>query len=178
MKTCSKCGETKEFTEFNKRSSSKDGYHGSCKVCRAKVNKARYDSASPEKVEERKHKKREYNKNASDEVKERKRLYDKRYFASEAGKVTTAKSVHKRRAQKISTQDGTATSQALEELKSTQNHQCCHCSCSLDFSAKGQVHLDHLIPLSKGGAHTISNVAWSCAHCNLTKSAKMVCEDG
>ena len=168
MKTCSKCSINKEYTEFNKRSSSSDGYHGSCKACRAVVNKNRYDS---EDVELRIRKRREYNLSTPEDVKQRKVIYDKKYFASEAGKITTAKSVHKRRAQKLSTEDGTVTSQALEDLKQKQNKECHHCSCTLDFSAKGQVHLDHLKPLSKGGSHTITNVVWSCASCNLKKSA-------
>lgn len=32
-------------------------------------------------------------------------------------------------------------------------------------------HLDHIQPLSKGGLHTIENLAPACARCNLTKNA-------
>ena len=38
-------------------------------------------------------------------------------------------------------------------------------------------HLDHYMPLSKGGAHSISNVVWSCAACNLTKNNKLPIKD-
>lgn len=30
-------------------------------------------------------------------------------------------------------------------------------------------HVDHLIPLSRGGAHAIQNLVPSCAHCNISK---------
>ncbi|MNE43272.1 HNH endonuclease [compost metagenome] len=33
-------------------------------------------------------------------------------------------------------------------------------------------HVDHYQPLSKGGAHTVSNLVIACPRCNLTKSAK------
>ena len=207
MKKCKLCTETKNFTEFHKKSSTKDGYYGFCKTCKAAkdkeynaknklaiarktlayrkkhkaaiaaCNKKKYYTATPEEVEVRKGKKRIRTKNAPEAVKQRKRDYDKKYFASEAGKITTARSVHKRRAQKIATEDGTVTAVALELLKVTQKHACYHCSVALDFSAKGKVHLDHLIPLSKGGCHSIVNVAWSCASCNLRKSDTIL-QDG
>ncbi len=34
-------------------------------------------------------------------------------------------------------------------------------------------HLDHYIPLSKGGSHTMDNVRPSCSYCNLSKNAKL-----
>lgn len=33
-------------------------------------------------------------------------------------------------------------------------------------------HLDHIVPLSRGGTHTPDNVAWACAPCNLSKGSK------
>ena len=33
MKTCTKCGETKEFSEFSKNKSRNDGYNNHCKQC-------------------------------------------------------------------------------------------------------------------------------------------------
>jgi|GEM_PF-3043553 len=38
MKKCSKCGELKSLTEFNKDSKTKDGYRSDCKVCKLKVD--------------------------------------------------------------------------------------------------------------------------------------------
>lgn len=43
MKTCSKCGETKELSEFSKAKSRKDGLHPYCKACRRAYNKANKD---------------------------------------------------------------------------------------------------------------------------------------
>lgn len=204
MKTCTQCNETKEETAFHKQTRSKDGYSNTCKLCKSAIDKKyrennkeaiktknieyrknnkekiakrqrkQYHEATSEEVEKRREAKRKYRQNAPEEVKQRKKEYDKKYFASEAGKITTMKSIHKRRAQKLSSEDGTVTSQALDKLKEEQSYQCKYCKCELDFSAKGQVHLDHVIPLSKGGAHSITNVVWSCASCNLKKSNKLI----
>jgi len=202
MKRCNKCGELKSLDQFHVKTQNTDGYSHTCKECKSKIDKAyreankdvlkqktkekyhnnkevwkarnkkRYDNATPEEVQRRKEVHRKYNQNMPEDVKKRKQEYNKKYFASEAGKSVTIRSIHKRRAQKIASEDGTVTAQALEELKTTQEYKCNYCKVDLDFTAKGKVHLDHVIPLSKGGAHSITNVVWSCAKCNLLKSNK------
>ena len=48
MKKCSKCQETKELTEFSKRSAAKDGLYAYCKPCACKVA-TEWNKANPEK---------------------------------------------------------------------------------------------------------------------------------
>lgn len=43
---------------------------------------------------------------------------------------------------------------------------------------KGRRHLDHIVPLSKGGAHVASNLACACRSCNARKGAKLPEEVG
>lgn len=43
--------------------------------------------------------------------------------------------------------------------------------CDAEFSAD-KLHIDHIIPLSRGGSHTVDNVCTACAFCNLSKNAK------
>ena len=206
MKYCCKCNVSKSFDSFHKKCNSSDGFSTICKECKRALDKAyreenkeklakqfkdkyykdlevtralareKYKNASDEAKVKRKLTKKEYNKNLPEHVKERKKNYDKEYFSSETGKLVIANSVHKRRAQKLSSCDNTITSQSLEELKKSQEYLCKYCGCALDFSAKGTVHLDHVIPLSKGGAHSISNVVWSCSSCNLRKSNTIINE--
>jgi 5-methylcytosine-specific restriction endonuclease McrA len=62
----------------------------------------------------------------------------------------------------------------------------CHiCNTPIDFTASKKVgvgnwrvglHMDHLIPLSKGGSDTIDNVRPSHGECNLVKNAKVLQE--
>lgn len=42
MKQCRKCLQNKDFSEFNKQTRAKDGFHPFCRPCRKKDNKERY----------------------------------------------------------------------------------------------------------------------------------------
>ena len=77
--------------------------------------------------------------------------------------------VKKRRKLKIDKSDKSINIKSLAELRDIQKNKCYYCSIELDFTTKGKTHLDHYIPLSKGGTHSISNVVWSCDKCNLQK---------
>jgi len=48
--------------------------------------------------------------------------------------------------------------------------RCYLCGQKIPF---GKRHVDHIIPLSKGGAHRPSNLAVACKECNRRKAAKM-----
>jgi 5-methylcytosine-specific restriction endonuclease McrA len=50
-------------------------------------------------------------------------------------------------------------------------HRCAYCG-----GNDGGIHMDHVIPLSRGGRHAIGNVLPACQHCNLSKGAKLLAE--
>jgi hypothetical protein len=50
-------------------------------------------------------------------------------------------------------------------------HRCAYCGGNEDG-----IHMDHVIPLSRGGRHAIGNVLPACQACNLSKGAKLVAE--
>lgn len=52
----------------------------------------------------------------------------------------------------------------LEEWQEICASEACHwCSATLHRSFR---HIDHIVPLAKGGEHTKSNLVASCANCN------------
>ena len=51
-------------------------------------------------------------------------------------------------------------------LYEAQHGLCYYCGTSL---AETKQHLEHMIPLSRGGAHALSNLVLSCIACNLQK---------
>ena len=55
----------------------------------------------------------------------------------------------------------------LQKLIKKQNGCCAYCNCLLE-----QFHIDHKIPLSRGGKHVEENLALACAKCNLRKNKK------
>jgi len=59
-----------------------------------------------------------------------------------------------------------------------QNWKCKQCGVKLKYSSKQDfdasvAHIDHVIPLSKGGEDDIENFQALCPECNLKKSATM-----
>jgi len=45
-----------------------------------------------------------------------------------------------------------------------------------DEIKRGDLHFDHVVPLSKGGSHSTDNIKPSHSRCNLVKGAKLLPE--
>ena len=60
------------------------------------------------------------------------------------------------------------TSAEWEAQVASQGGRCHWCGSSI---ADG-FHMDHVMPLARGGLHTAANVVASCAECNLSKGAR------
>lgn len=56
--------------------------------------------------------------------------------------------------------------EAWRELQDAYLGSCAYC-----FTAPS-VAQDHIVPLSRGGAHTIDNIAPACKSCNSSKGAR------
>lgn len=54
----------------------------------------------------------------------------------------------------------------IPSLMESQRGKCAYCRCNI----REQFHVDHIVPLSKGGKHESRNVQLLCAPCNLRKS--------
>ena len=50
------------------------------------------------------------------------------------------------------------------------NFKCCVCGASPAKDASVELHIDHIIPWSKGGETTLDNLQTLCSKCNLGKS--------
>lgn len=53
------------------------------------------------------------------------------------------------------------------------NFKCCACGASPAKDPSVELHIDHIIPWSKGGETTIDNLQTLCSKCNLGKSDLM-----
>jgi len=58
----------------------------------------------------------------------------------------------------------------IDELLNQYNHKCFYCN--IEVKKGINLHLDHKIPLSRNGEHSINNLAPSCKTCNLKKGTK------
>lgn len=60
----------------------------------------------------------------------------------------------------------------LDRLLHHQRHACAYCALPL----VGEMHLDHVVPIARGGRHGIGNVVWACPRCNRTKNARLLAD--
>lgn len=67
---------------------------------------------------------------------------------------------------------GSYTEQDVASLISSQKGKCVNCQSELIHEGKNKYHMDHIIPLSKGGRNDKYNLQILCAPCNIKKSDK------
>ncbi len=174
-KRCSKCKIEKELEEFYNDKVKKDGKYPQCKECVKE-----YRKKHKEKIKIHDKKFREENKEKltiyAKQYREKNTEKIKKYYKTEKGKIASSNARHKRRFLKLKTMDGSIPTnmtcpltKELQSLLTKQDNKCYLCNTDIS-NAK---HLDHWIPLSKGGRHSIDNVIWLCPTCNLQKSAKV-----
>jgi 5-methylcytosine-specific restriction endonuclease McrA len=63
--------------------------------------------------------------------------------------------------------DGSHTSEEVQQMVRDQGGVCAYCELSLN----GSYHVDHMIPLSRGGRNDWTNLAITCGNCNLSKGS-------
>jgi len=74
----------------------------------------------------------------------------------------------KRRSLKLSNGTFSITDKDIFRQLGRQNNECFWCHKKLK-----SYEMDHVIPLSKGGSHSIGNIVMSCSECNRTKSDRL-----
>lgn len=66
------------------------------------------------------------------------------------------------------------TSKLREYIKQRDDYTCKNCSISTNTERNLLLEIDHIVPLSKGGVTTESNLQTLCWRCNRTKGAKIL----
>ena len=195
-KLCKVCNQVKDLGKFSKHSRMSDGYLNMCKSCKSAYDKKRREEKREDINKKAKEaykanieKRREMNRNsyykhvekrkeAAKEYRENNKEKYKKYFSQhhqdkkedETYIMKRKLRKHEHRQKQFNTADGTITVEELKNLKLRQNDQCGYCGTILSQLPETNVHLDHIVPLSLGGAHTISNVVFACSACNLSKN--------
>jgi len=171
-KTCGVCKQILPFDKFHKRSASLDGLCSKCKDCQSEYIK-------------------EYRQKNGDSLKEKKRIYAKENIKKQRERWynwyqknrehwnaksaawwkdhSERKNVHTR--QRYVTKlnaSGHHTSEDIKAIKLKHNYRCNYCGTD---DSKG--HIDHIIPLTKGGTNYGANLQLLCVSCNTSKGNKM-----
>ncbi len=106
------------------------------------------------------------------EVREYNRVYRNRPEVRERSHIR-----HHRRRSRNKAALGDYTAAQIQALLKKQKHCCYYAACGhVRFQCvKGRYiyHIDHVIPLSRGGSNDISNLVLACPTCNLRKNDKL-----
>ena len=92
----------------------------------------------------------------------------KAYRLTENGRLSNLNYRHKRRS--IVKNTNTIILNKLVEV--VEDSKKCYW-CGLEFNGGIKKSIDHFIPLSRGGTHSLDNIVISCISCNCKKSNKM-----
>lgn len=150
-KRCPRCKETKPITEFGKDKRNKNGLNVYCKTCKKKYN----DEQREYRIEYYKRKPRF----------ERCREYSKRY-RKEHPDYRRKNNINRRA--RIKNSEGNTSTIEINECLLFFNYECAYSGVPL---TEGH-HLDHIIPISKGGSSDIHNLVPCLPTINLQKSIK------
>lgn len=140
-KKCFTCGEVKPVSDFNKHPQGTGGVGSNCRLCLS-VKSREWFAKNPEY-------RSEWNTNNAE-----RKLAD----------------VHRRRAIKMDVDADLIDRRAVFER---DNNACQLCGDPMDMSKKTPHPLaptiDHIVPISRGGTHTMDNIQSAHFHCNISK---------
>lgn len=187
-KICRKCKTEKTAAEFHKSKINKDGLMSYCAKCRnAHASAIRSDEI---RAKERarynaNHDKRRAYSNAwqlanNEKVKQ----YSKKYYENNKDKCRKSTEIWKnnhierrreikrlaqnRRWARYHRASGVYTETDINKLFEAQRKKCAICKTSII----NKYHIDHVVPLSKGGSNDKDNLQLLCPLCNIRKGAK------
>ncbi len=151
MKQCGKCGKWKPHEAFSISNKANDGLQHKCKDCNHIYHA------------EHKTERNQYF------AKYRKNHLEKRHMSNRAGS-------HNRRA-RLRSAGGSLMTSDLKAIRAAQTDKkgrlrCWYCGIRISDTP----HIEHKIPLSRGGSNGPENICYSCSDCNLRKSTKTLAE--
>lgn len=193
MLACAKCGEQKKPEEMGKSSSKKNGLSTRCKLClsaiarewrkknpeSAKASVKKYRDKNREAYLER-FKKYKAEKNKSPEYKRSVKERNRRYYYSDIEKsrayyrelrAASKESVSiSNRKQKLKRKNVKSFKVFNFEIAKIVKSPCAKCA------QPGPSTIDHIIPVSRGGTHSIGNLQPLCKSCNSRKNNRVMME--
>lgn len=157
MKTCTKCKIEKQTSEFSRDKKSKDGFSYHCKNC-VRARHIECDDRIREKT-------REYRKNNKQAIAELMRKWS-------AASLDKRSSYERNRNAIKKNSSGSHTAAEIKLIFESQRGLCASCPNKLFRSGKNKFHVDHIMPLAKGGTNDRYNLQCLCPTCNMRKHAK------
>jgi 5-methylcytosine-specific restriction endonuclease McrA len=188
LKRCSKCGETKAVSEFHKETAKADGRKAFCKCCCKEKDHVRYMAVRQQSIaaatlwyqahmgQKKETDRTLYLENAEGKKADARLWYATNWERGRKQRNQYAKAhpemdrchTENRRALKIAS-GGTITAEEWQELVGAFGRKCLCCG-----ATDKKLTMDHVIPLARGGVHSIANVQPLCLSCNSRKNVREV----
>lgn len=168
-KKCVKCGVEKNLSDFNVAPLGKDGFRTDCKACQKERNRLwRIEHKDIQEACRASWKERHptYNIDYYIANKEAVTERNKQWRKSRPDKVTEYN--HKRRS-RINENGGVITEKEWLDILEKFEYKCV--CCGVDNQ---KLTLDHIVPISRGGANVADNVQPLCGTCNRKKGTKTI----
>jgi 5-methylcytosine-specific restriction endonuclease McrA len=187
---------------FNRDKEGKDGLHSSCKSCSRRKARDYYAAHSDRILEQIKtreaanpEKAREWDRTYYQRLKERRPNDGKERYAKRKDKVALYKQINKerlaanrkatkhtwasrrpacrvaeanRRRARKKNNGGSHTAADIEQQYERQKGKCFYCGAKVGK----KYHVDHVVPLAKGGSNGPENLVIACPSCNCAKHDK------
>lgn len=183
MKRCSACKVAKPLTEFGCNRSKPGGLHDECRPCKKTSDHRRYLANRDKRIAQSRawvlanpdarkaYVKRYYAENREElrviraayreTHREELREYTRQW--NKANRALRRIAAQRRRAAFAAVPVNDLTIDQWIEILAKFGHACAYCPTGTDLT------MDHVVPISKGGSHTASNIVPACRRCNSSK---------
>lgn len=158
-----------------KRASAHAYYQNNCEAKKVAARKRWHSSPEAREKDKasrdaRREEIRAYDRMRAKRDREKKRIVIERWIVNNPvrHKELAVARAHRRRA-RITEAGGSFSADDIQVMFASQNRKCWWCTKPI----KGKFHVDHRIPIAKGGTNDRGNIVIACIPCNKTKSAKM-----
>lgn len=176
MKECQECLKVLPYSEYKQSKRTKDGYDKKCLYCCAAVAGQTYDEyvwylvSRSSLGQKRTTKDRKRIDIWQKNNKEKTRQYSKNNY--ENNKEEYIAYAKNRKLKEKGTQ-GEFNVEDWKKLKKQYNNSCAYCGAS-----NVKLEKEHIIPISRGGEHSKSNIVPACTKCNDMKYTYLLEELG
>lgn len=175
MHYCTKCHTDKPVTEFYKDKNNRSGLKSWCKKCfnadvvhRNQTNPRYRENQKVWEQSNREKRRRYHVAYYAAHPEQHKEYREKKYRIHRESECVRG---HNCRAKRLGAK-GRHTARDIRILYKIQKGKCVYCNTDLDR----KFHIDHVVPLSRGGTNYRHNLVLTCPHCNLSKGDKLLSE--